>query len=93
MYKKINHEKTVEKINSIIEFEGELIDEEYNIYYWELSEETGVKMAYYLSTKGTVIEKSSYSTKYVWVAYDGGYLNRTFSSSSGNCTFASGMIK
>lgn len=137
--KKINPENTVEQINNIIGFEGELIDEKYNIYYWELSEETGVKMAYYSSAKGTVtidydrdslanskvdfsryselkpkinegisyndfisyiggvqgtvIEKSSYSTKYVWVSSDGSYLNGTFSSSSGNCTFASGMIK
>jgi len=137
--KKINPENTVEQINSIIGFEGELIDEKYNIYYWELSEETGVKMAYYSSAKGTVtidydrdalanskvnfsryselkpkinegisyndfisyiggvegtvIEKSSYSTKYVWVSSDGSYLNGTFSSSSGKCTFASGMIK
>ena len=137
--KKINPENTVEQINNIIGFEGELIDEKYNIYYWELSEETGVKMAYYSSAKGTVtidydrdslanskvnfsryselkpkinegisyndfisyiggaegtvIEKSSYSTKYVWVSSDGSYLNGTFSSSSGKCTFASGMIK
>ena len=137
--KKINPENTVEQINDIIGINGELIDEKYNIYYWELSEETGVKMAYYSSAKGTVtidydrdslanskvnfsrysdlkekinegitydnfisyiggvegtlIEKSSYSTKYVWVSSDGSYLNGTFSSSSGKCTFASGMIK
>ena len=137
--KKISPENTVEQINNIIGFEGELIDEKYNIYYWELSEETGVKMAYYSSAKGTVtidfdrdslanskvnfsryselkpkinegisyndfisyiggvegtvIEKSSYSTKYVWVSSDGSYLNGTFSSSSDKCTFASGMIK
>ena len=34
---KINPENTVEQINNIIGFEGELIDEKHNIYYWELS--------------------------------------------------------
>lgn len=137
--KKITPENTVEEINNIIGFDGELTNEEYNIYYWELSEEEGVEVAYYSSAKGqisidydrdslanskvdfsryselkpkinegisyndfisyiggvegTVIEKSSYSTKYVWVSSDGSYLNGTFSSSSGQCTFASGMIK
>ncbi|MBQ6816835.1 MAG: hypothetical protein IJO27_00215 [Bacilli bacterium] len=139
--KKINPEHTVEQINNIIGFEGELLDEKYQKYYWELSEDTGVQVAYYSSSKGqisidydrdslannkvdfsryselkakiegtdgityndfityignvqgTVIEKSSYSTKYVWVASDGSYLNGSFSSSSGKCTFASGMIK
>lgn len=137
--KEIKPEDTVEQINDTIGFEGELIDEEYNIYYWKLSETTGVKVAYYSSdegtisidydrktlsnskvdfskyselqpkikegityndfisyignVEGTIIEKSSYSTKYVWVSSDGSYLNGTFSSSSGNCTFASGMIK
>lgn len=137
--KKINPESTVEQINNIIGFEGELIDEKYNIYYWEISEETGVKVAYYSSTEGTitidydrdslanakvnfskyselkskinegisynefisyiggvegtVIEKSSYSTRYVWVSSDGSYLNGAFSSSSGNCTYITGMLK
>ena len=137
--KKINTEHTVEQINDIIGFEGELLDEKYQKYYWELSEDTGVQVAYYSSSKGqisidydrdslanskvdfsryselktkinegisyndfisyignvegTIVEKSSYSTKYVWVSTDGSYLNGTFSSSSGNCTFASGMIK
>ena len=50
-------------------------------------------ISYIGNVEGTIIEKSSYSTKYVWVSTDGGYLNGTFSSSSGNCTFASGMIK
>ena len=50
-------------------------------------------ISYIGGVEGTVIEKSSYSTKYVWVSSDGSYLNGTFSSSSGKCTFASGMIK
>ena len=139
--KKINPEHTVEQINNIIGFEGELLDEKYQKYYWELSEDTGVQVAYYSSSKGqisidynrdslannkvdfsrysdlknqiesvngitydnfityignvqgTVIEKSSYSIKYVWVSSDGSYLNGTFSTSSGKCTFASGMFK
>lgn len=50
-------------------------------------------IAYIGGVEGTIIEKSSYSTKYVWVDEDGSYLNGSFSSSSGNCTLASGMIK
>ena len=50
-------------------------------------------ISYIGGVEGTLIEKSSYSTKYVWVSSDGSYLNGTFSSSSGKCTFASGMIK
>lgn len=139
--KKINPEHTVEQVNDIIGFDGELLDEKYQKYYWELSEETGVEVTYYSSSKGkisidydrdslanskvdfsryselkskikgtdgityddfityignvqgTLIEKSSYSTKYVWVATDGSYLSGSFSSSSRKCTFASGMIK
>lgn len=137
--KKIEPENTVEQINNIIGFDGELIDEKYQKYYWELSEDTGVEVTYYSSAKGTIkidydrealankkvdfsrynelkekindgityndfisyignvdgtiIEKSSYSTKYVWVSSDGGYLNGTFSNSTGKCTLASGMIK
>lgn len=137
--KKIDPENTVEQINNIIGFDGELTDEKYQKYYWELSEDTGVEVTYYSSTKGTIkidydrealankkvdfsryselkekindgityddfisyignvdgtiIEKSSYSTKYVWVSSDGGYLNGTFSNSTGKCTLATGMIK
>lgn len=137
--KKLKPENTVEEINSIIGFEGELVDEKYNKYYWKLSEETGVTVTYYSgktgtitidyvksslanskvdlskyddlkprikegisykdfisyigNVEGTIVEKSNYSTKYVWVATDGSYLNGSFSNSSGNCTFASGMIR
>ena len=42
---------------------------------------------------GILIEKSSYSKKYIWVAEDGrSYLNGTFSISTGKCTFISGMM-
>ena len=137
--KKIKPENTVEEINSIIGFNGELTDEKYNKYYWELSEDTGIEVTYYSgktgtievdfnrdsvanskvnflrynelqpkikegisyqdfisyigNVDGTIIEKSSTSTKYVWVATDGSYLNGTFSNSSGKCTFATGRIK
>lgn len=52
--KKIEPENTVEEINKIIGFEGEKTDEQYNIYYWQISENTGVKVAYYSSTKGDI---------------------------------------
>lgn len=136
--KKINPENTVEEINNIIGVKGELTDEKYNKYYWELSDESGVEVTYYSSTKGTIVadinkedyanskvdfsryselkpkinegitysefityignvdgiivEKSSYSTKYLWVSSDGEYLNATFSNSSNKCTFATGRI-
>lgn len=52
--KKINPENTVEQINNIIGFEGELIDEKYEKYYWELSENTGVEVTYYGNPNGTI---------------------------------------
>ena len=52
--KLINSSNTVEEINEIIGIDGELINEEYNIYYWELSENTGIEVAYYSSNKGTI---------------------------------------
>ena len=51
---KIQIESTVEEINEIIGFDGELIDEKYNIYYWEFSEDSGIKVAYYSSPRGTI---------------------------------------
>ena len=51
---KIKIESTVEEINEIIGFEGELIDEKYDIYYWEFSEDAGIKVAYYNSPRGTI---------------------------------------
>ena len=52
--KKINVESTVADINKIIGFDGELTDEKYNIYYWEISEDEGIKVAYYGGNKGTI---------------------------------------
>ena len=40
-----------------------------------------------------MIEKSSSSTKYVWVGSNDSYLTASFSSSTGKCTVASGYIK
>lgn len=40
--------------------------------------------------EGTLIEKSSSSNKYRWVNGDGGYMDITFSTISGKCTFAMG---
>lgn len=137
--KKIEPEYTVEQINNVIGFEGELTDEKYHKYYWELSEDTGVEVTYYSSDNGTIkidyvreelankkvnfskysdlkekindgityndfisyignvdgtiIEKSAYSTKYVWVSSNGGYLTGIFSKNTGKCTAAIGMIK
>lgn len=52
--KQIEPENTVEDINKIIGFAGELIDEKYNIYYWRISENTGLKVAYYSSQNGQI---------------------------------------
>ena len=50
-------------------------------------------ISYIGNVQGTIIEKSSTSTKYTWVSKDGSYLNGSFSNNSGKCTFASGRIK
>lgn len=42
------------------------------------------------NVQGTLIGKSSYSKKYVWVNSDGGYLNASFSESTGKCTIVTG---
>ena len=66
--KQINVENTVEEINNIIGINGELIDEKYNKYYWKLSENVGIEVAYYSSTKGTIkldIDKSKIAIKNV----------------------------
>ncbi len=52
--KQIKVENTVEEINKIMGFEGELTDEKYDIYYWKISEDEGIKVAYYNSDKGTI---------------------------------------
>lgn len=135
----IEPDNTVSEINSIIGFNGELIDEKYNKYYWELSDDTGIEVSYYSGSKGTIavdvqkdllknnnvnfsrydelkseinggitydefisyignekgeiIEKSSLSTKYMWVDKDGNYLKASFSNSTNKCTVVTGMIK
>ena len=53
--KRINPENTVEEINSIIGFEGKLIDEQYNKYYWELSDDSGIQVTYYSGNTGTIV--------------------------------------
>lgn len=52
--KQIKIENTVEEINDIIGFDGEVTDEKYNKYYWELSEDTGIEVTYYSDNKGTI---------------------------------------
>lgn len=52
--KKIEPKNTVDEINNIIGLSGELIDEKYNIYYWKISENTGLKVAYYSGDDGTI---------------------------------------
>ena len=52
--KQITVDSTVSDINKIIGFDGELTDEKYNIYYWEISEDEGIKVAYYGGNKGTI---------------------------------------
>lgn len=137
--KQIDITNTVEEINEIIGFEGELIDEEYNSYLWDLSENSELEATYYSSDEayitiyvdeevfkndkvdfskyeeieelldngesltydefvkkvgdeGILVEKTPYSTEYLWVNSDGGYLNATFQNSSGKCSFVSGWF-
>lgn len=52
--KQISTDSTVADINKIIGFDGELTDEKYNIYYWEISEEEGIKVAYYSGKTGII---------------------------------------
>lgn len=66
--KQIDPENTVEEINNIIGVEGKLVDEKYNKYYWELSDDSGVYVKYYDSKKGTIeinIERNSIANKKV----------------------------
>lgn len=52
--KKIEPQNTVEEINKIVGFEGELIDEEYNKYYWEFSENLRIEVTYFSGKNGNV---------------------------------------
>jgi len=51
----IKPENTVEEINKIIGFEGTLIDEQYNRYYWEFPNDTGIQVTYFSSSTGTIV--------------------------------------
>jgi len=42
------------------------------------------------NAEGTLIEKSSFSTKYRWVNEKGGYMNASFGSETGKCTMIMG---
>ena len=48
--------------------------------------------SYIGNVDGTLIEKSSFSNKYIWVAADGGYLNGSFSAKDNTATFVSGRF-
>ena len=59
----------------------------------QVNSSTGVnydKFKESFKAEGTLVEKSSISNKYRWVNKDGGYMDVTFSASSGKCTFAMG---
>lgn len=43
------------------------------------------------NVKGTLVEKSSFSKKYLWYGASNNYLYGTFSTSSNKCTFVSGL--
>lgn len=45
---------TVDEISEIIGFDGELTDEKYNKYYWELSDDTSLEVSYYSETKANI---------------------------------------
>ena len=51
---KIEPENTVEQINEIIGFEGELTDEKYNTYTWQITKDESIVVKYYSSDKGTI---------------------------------------
>ena len=52
--KQIKTESTVEEINQIIGFNGELVDERYDEYYWKISETSGISVTYYSGTTGNI---------------------------------------
>lgn len=56
----------------------------------EINSTNGIKYDDFVSkigSEGYIVEKSSSSTKYKWVNSEGGYIEGTFSNSSGKCTF------
>ena len=44
--KKINIENSIAEINTIIGFEGELIDLDYDKYYWKITDDSGLEISY-----------------------------------------------
>ena len=51
---KLSPENTVEEMNAIIGSEGELVDEKYNKYSWNISEDTTLTATYYSSKTATI---------------------------------------
>lgn len=51
---KIEPENTVEEINAIVGFDGELTDEKYNKYSWKITEDTTLTATYYSSKTATI---------------------------------------
>lgn len=52
--KQIEITDTVEEINKIVGFDGELIDEEYNTYSWKLSDNSELEVTYYSSDESYI---------------------------------------
>lgn len=51
---RLSPENTVEEMNAIIGSEGELVDEKYNKYSWNISEDTTLTATYYSSKTATI---------------------------------------
>ena len=51
---KLSPENTVEEMNAIIGSEGELVDEKYNKYSWNITEDTTLTATYYSSKTATI---------------------------------------
>lgn len=51
---KIEPEDTVDEINEIFGFKGELIDKKYKIYEWQLNDDENIQVAYYSSDKSQI---------------------------------------
>ena len=51
---KITPENTIDEINEIIGFKGELTDEKYKIYNWQLNDKESIQVAYYSSDKSQI---------------------------------------
>ena len=53
--KKIETNATVEDINAIIGFNGELTDEKYNFYTWKISDDESIVAKYYSGKTPTIV--------------------------------------